>query len=91
MKVNPSHIQAYRSTIAQIRPPAQNKSQTTRVSTNPASKRNAMRIEGSDFIGYLSKAEKKYLVEQFSDQKQGMSRSVGGGAKAPGTYLDIKA
>ncbi len=92
MKVNPSHIQAYRSMTGQIRPAAQEDRQATRVSGKSVSKRNAVRIEGSEFAGYLSKAETKYLVEQFSEQKQAVSRPNGNsGTTAPGFYLDIKA
>lgn len=92
MKVNPSHIQAYRSMVGQIRPAAQQDRQTTRVADKTVSKRNAARIEGSEFQGYLSKAEKKYIVEQFSGQKQAVPRQNGSnGPTAPGFYLDIKA
>jgi hypothetical protein len=78
--------------VGQIRPTAQQDRQTTHVVDKTASKRSAVRIEGSEFAGYLSKAEKRYLVEQFSEQKQALSRPNGnGGATAPGSYLDIKA
>ena len=92
MRVNPSHIQAYRSIAAQIRPPAPESQRIERATGKAATRRNALQIEGSEFINYLSKAEKRFLVEKFSGtQKQAGHSGERFCDKTRGVYLDLKA
>ena|GEM_PF-2853009 len=92
MRVNPSHIQAYRNMAAQIRPAALEQQPVDRTSVQATGRRKAVKIEGSEFINYLSKAEKNFLVEKFPVAKHPSTRADGGfGDKTRGTYLDLKA
>jgi hypothetical protein len=92
VRVNPSHIQAYRNMAAQVRPVTPEQQRVDRASVQATGKRKAVEIEGSEFINYLSKAEKNFLVERFTAAEHPSTRSNGGfGDKTRGTYLDLKA
>ena len=92
MRVNPSHIQAYRNMAAQIRPAAIEQQRVDRASVRATGKRKAVEIEGSEFINYLSKGEKNFLVERFAVAKHPPTRANNRfGDNTRGTYLDLKA
>lgn len=92
MRVNPSHIQAYRNMGAQLRPAALEQQRVDRASVQATGKRKAVEIEGSEFINYLSKSEKNFLVERFTVATHPSTRSKSGFSdKTRGTYLDLKA
>ena len=77
---------------AQIRPAAIEQQRVDRASVQATGKRKAVEIEGSEFINYLSKAEKNFLVEKFTVAKHSPTQANGGfGDKTRGTYLDLKA
>ena len=77
---------------AQIRPVALEQQRVDRASVQATGKRKAVEIEGSEFINYLSKAEKNFLVERFTVAKHPPTQANNGfGDKTLGVYLDLKA
>ncbi len=77
---------------AQLRPAALEQQRVDRASVQATGKRKAIEIEGSEFINYLSKAEKNFLVERFTAARHPSTRPNGGFSdKTRGIHLDLKA
>ena len=59
--------------------------------TAPVGK-EASRIEGSDFVSYLSRAERKYIIENFADSRHRViGQDEGLRDRTRGVFLDVKA
>lgn len=92
MRVNPSHIQAYRTMALQIRPNPVQSEKIDTARTASSARRGKLEIEGSAFASYLSKAEKQFIVEKFSGSNSspgGIPEEIRG--RTLGNFLDIKA
>ncbi len=78
--------------ILQTRPATSGSQGTERASKPVSSRRDAIRIEGSEFVDYLSKAERKFIIDKFADSEHASDRKVARfGEKTRGIYLDLKA
>ncbi len=92
MKINPAYIQSYQnmslpSRVGNAAPAGQqvNNGQKTVQSGS------ANRIDGAEFSSYLSKAEKKFLVEKFFDAGEARRNETAAPDRTRGSLLDIKA
>jgi hypothetical protein len=92
VRVNPNYIQAYRSMAGQIQniPMRSNRSHTA--PEPPSAGRKPVSIRGSEFAAYLSKAERKFIVETFADPRSSAVSEAGTSPdRSRGLYLDVKA
>ena len=92
MRVNPSHIQAYRSMAVQIQPGPSEGQRFDRAHAAASTGRNKLEIEGSTFANLLSKAEREFIIEKFSESSSPSGHTAGESrGRTRGVYLDVKA
>lgn len=92
MKINPAYIQSYQNMSLPSRAgnttPARQQVNDGRKVVQSGS---AGKIDGAEFSSYLSKAEKKFLVEKFFDAGEARRNETATPDRTRGSLLDIKA
>ena len=92
MKINPAHIQSYQNMSLPSRIGETGRTRQIGNENRQVGKTDKTNgIDGANFSSYLSKAEKKYLVEKFFDAGEASRSDSTTADRTRGTLLDIKA